>query len=341
MTTNERIKAFVKLGKLMANPADNKELTNIIKRVSLLNHWFIPENVSFAMQSIANWLQTDSLSTWVESYFAENQIDTPKKIAVIMAGNIPLVGFHDFLCVLISGNRFVGKLSSKDDKLLRTIAQILIQIEPRFQDFIRFETAFLKDFDAVIATGSNNSARYFEHYFGNHPHIIRKNRSSVAVLSGNETVAEIKQLGEDIFSYFGLGCRNVSKLYVPDNYDFKLFFEPIESFSTVMMHHKYMNNYDYNKAILLINKVKLWDNNFVLLKEDLANASPISVLNYEYYSDIQTVKNRLDLQKDSIQCVLSHRNELPESIAFGKAQQPLLSDYADNVDTMKFLRELN
>ena len=253
-----------------------------------------------------------------------------------MAGNIPLVGFHDFLTVLITGNVLVAKTSKEDNLLIKKIAEILIAIEPEFKSKIVF-TDKLENFDAVIATGSNNTARYFEYYFGKYPNIIRKNRNSVAVLTGNETAADMVNLGKDIFQYFGLGCRNVSKLYVPKNYSFNLFFESIvNDYKHVVENNKYANNYDYNKAVYLLGNNQLLDNNFVLLKESESLSSPVAVIHYEYYNTLQEVTTLLENKKEEIQCVLTEAN-LPNTFKLGQAQQPTLWDYADGVDTVEFL----
>ncbi|MFN2262367.1 MAG: acyl-CoA reductase, partial [Psychroflexus sp.] len=187
---------------------------------------------------------------------------------------------------------------SNDKVLLPFLAEALIEIEPEFQNKIRFTENKLENFDAVIATGSNNTARYFEYYFKNKPNIIRKNRNSVAVLSGRETKNELKTLGEDVFRYFGLGCRNISKLFVPKIYKFDTFFESIFEYKTYIDHHKYANNYDYNKAVYLMSSVKLLDNNFLILKEDSNYASPIGCLFYETYENEDELQNKLESDKE-------------------------------------------
>ncbi|MDA3780729.1 MAG: aldehyde dehydrogenase, partial [Bacteroidales bacterium] len=258
-------------------------------------------------------------------------------VGVVTAGNIPLVGFHDMLCVLLSGNKFIAKLSSKDNKLMQVIRYYLISLNSEFEELIRFEEQKLSGFDAIIATGSNNSSRYFEYYFGKYPNIIRKNRSSIAVLTGNETIKQIKALADDIFLYFGLGCRNVSKLLLPEDYNFENLFNNIEHYAHIYNHNKYANNYDYNKSIYLMNKTKHLDNGFVLLKEDEGMSSPIAVIYFQYYKKIEDVYNYITLNKENIQCVVSDNNEIEKAIKFGDAQYPELWDYADNVDTMEFL----
>jgi hypothetical protein len=252
---------------------------------------------------------------------------------VVNAGNIPLVGLHDMLCVIASGNNYVGKNASDDQYLLPFVANILFSISPELKSRIEFVDK-LVEFDKVIATGSNNTARYFEYYFRNYPHIIRKNRNGIALLTGYETTEQLSALGEDIFRYYGLGCRNVSHLLVPNGYEFAKLFESLESFRKVTEHHKYMNNYEYYKAILLLKRVSFLDNGFLILKEDAAIPSAISILHYSYYDTDKTVDSWIKSNEEQIQCIVSSKH-----VPFGKAQFPLLWDYADGVDTMNFLLE--
>ncbi len=301
------------------------------------NGWFTPEQVYFAVHSWAVALREDNLDKWLSSY---NFLEVKQKaVGLILAGNIPLVGFHDFLSVLISGHKVIVKTSSNDQHLIQFLSNYLIKIEPKLSDFIKFTDGKLEDFDAVIATGSNNTARYFEYYFKNKPNIIRKNRNSVAVLNGKESREDLVNLGEDIFRYFGLGCRNVSKLFVPKDYSFETFFKAIYEYKDVIFYEKYSNNYDYNKAVFLMSNFKLLDNEFLTLKEDSSNASPISSIFYEFYQDIADLQKRLESESDQIQCIVSN-NLIPNSVSFGKTQKPELWDYADNVDTLTFLSTL-
>jgi hypothetical protein len=260
---------------------------------------------------------------------------------LILAGNIPLVGFHDVLSVLASGHHALIKSSTQDARLIKKVLERLIAIEPAFEGSFTFVER-LENFDAVIATGSNNTSRYFEYYFGKVPHIIRKNRNSVAVLTGDETTEQLYLLGHDIFDYFGLGCRNVSKLFVPKGYDLIKFFEAIEPYNSIINHHKYNNNYDYNKSIYLVNRDTHLDNSFLLLKEDKSFTSPLAVLFFEYYEDIESLEELLKQENAHIQCIVS---ELPlntgnQVVTFGQSQHPQLWDYADGVDTMDFLTKL-
>lgn len=253
-----------------------------------------------------------------------------------MAGNIPLVGFHDFLAVLLTGNSVLAKLSSNDTVLLPFLTKYLISVEPSLERAIVFTEEMLSDYDRVIATGSNNTARYFSYYFGHKPHIIRKNRNSVGILTGNESEDQLKTLGEDIFRYFGLGCRSVSKVFVPEGYDFDTLFKAIFPFRSVLEHTKYTNNYDYNKAIYLMSEFKVLDNGFMMLKEDQNYASPIATLFYETYDSLETVQQRITRDQEHIQCVVA-QGIIEGEINFGKTQKPSLTDYADGVDTVDFL----
>ena len=301
------------------------------------NCWFTLEQVYFAVESWAKALREDNLNKWLSAYDLSEV--KPKTVGLILAGNIPLVGFHDFLSVLITGHKVLVKASSNDQHLLAFLADYLISIEPKLSYYISFTDGKLENFDAIIATGSNNTARYFEFYFKDKPSIIRKNRNSVAVLNGNESHEDLVNLGEDIFRYFGLGCRNVSKLFVPKDYNFDAFFKAIYEYKDVIFYEKYSNNYDYNKAVFLMSNFKLLDNEFLTLKEDTSYASPISSVFYEYYEDIADLQKRLESESDQIQCVVSN-NLIPNSISFGQTQQPKLWDYADNVDTLQFLISL-
>jgi hypothetical protein len=263
-----------------------------------------------------------------------------KNIGLIMAGNIPLAGFHDLICVLLSGNRALVKLSGDDEHLPKCICEILISIEPEFKNQIHFADGQLREMDAVIATGSSNSSRYFDYYFGKYPHIIRKNRNSAAVLSGSEKPEEIHRLGQDVFQYFGLGCRSVSKLFVPAGFDFDPFFTGIFGFKDIINHNKYANNYEYNKTVYLMQGIPLLENGFLLLKEDIGMSSPVAVLFYEYYSNESELRQRLQMDAASIQCLVSGMDAVDSRTAFGQAQQPELWDYADGIDSLKFLDSL-
>ena len=308
------------------------------------NGWFTPEQVYFAVQSWAEALTEDTLNEWLSAYsfdcVQDDKNKEPKTVGLILAGNIPLVGFHDFLSVIISGHKALVKTSSNDQHLIKFLANYIISVEQKLATRISFTDGKLENFDAIIATGSNNTARYFEYYFKNKPSIIRKNRNSVAVLNGKETHQDLVNLGEDIFRYFGLGCRNVSKLFVPKGYSFDTFFKAIYEYKDVIYYEKYSNNYDYNKAVFLMSNFKLLDNEFLTLKEDTSYASPISSVFYEYYDDIKDLQKRLATEAEQIQCIVSN-NLIENNISFGQTQQPKLWNYADNVDTLAFLLALS
>ena len=335
LSQDKVIIAFKELGSKLTNPIDI--LGDELYSVENSNAWFTLENIKKSILSFSEMLKSDDVDTWFKSV---QFTSTPKKIGLILAGNIPMVGFHDVLCVLATGNIALIKLSSSDDKLIKTIIAELIKIEPAFNDRIEYVER-LKDFDAVIATGSNNSSRYFDFYFSKVPNIIRKNRNSVAVLSGKETEAELNRLGGDIFDYFGLGCRNISKIYFPEGYNIGSFYEGIESYQPIINHFKYNNNYDYNKSIYLVNAAKHFDNGFLLLKEDKDIASPLAVLFYEEYKNINDVENTLNEQAENIQCIITKVPLKMKTMNFGESQHPKLWDYADNVNTVAFLNGLN
>ena len=352
MLQKSKITAFVELGKFLAQFSFNKNqpqesvllndrffhsFEELLDLSQSHNGWFTKEQVYFAIQSWAKALTEENLSKWLSNYDFSNV--QPKTIGLILAGNIPLVGFHDFLCVLISGHKVLVKTSSNDQHLIKFLSNYLTSVEEGLHDFITFTEGKLEGFDAVIATGSNNTARYFEYYFKDKPSIIRKNRNSVAVLTGTESKEELTRLGEDIFRYFGLGCRNVSKLFVPNGYAFDAFFEAIFPYQEVIQYEKYANNYDYNKAVFLMSNFKLWDNGFLTLKEDQSYSSPISSVFYEFYKDVESVKKRLMEDEEQLQCIVSN-GIIANSIPFGKTQQPKLWDYADGVDTLEFLLNL-
>jgi len=353
MNLNQRIKAFLELKNFISEVLENKQISNInletkvdlfktiIETEYTFNQWFTAENIRFSLKSISDSLTKENFEIWLSKYNSDFENLKPQKVGVILAGNLPLVGFHDFLCVLITGNIFIGKQSSKDNRLLKTIADFLILIEPEFENFIKFEEERLVDFDAVIATGSNNSARYFEFYFSKYPNIIRQNRNSIAILNGLETKAEMQLLSDDLFTYFGLGCRNVSKLYVPQNYDIAHFFEGITKYENIIFHNKYANNFAYNRAIYLMELIKFFENSFAILKEDKNISSPVSVVFYEYYNNLSEIENFVNQNSEKLQCVVSNL-DIPnvKTIKLGETQKPQLWDYADNVDTIEFLLKL-
>lgn len=346
MTNRQHLEPFVKLGHLFDKFCENgskhegwvNELKTTIDKAQSQNAWFTPDNVWFTLRYWATTLNREDLEQWQSKYSSEYP-SGPQTVGIIMAGNIPLVGFHDFLCVLLAGHRVLAKLSSNDKTILPFIVEFLIAQDSTLAEKITITNERLENFEAVIATGSNNTSRYFEYYFGKYPNIIRKNRTSVAVLSGGESREQLELLGEDIFRYFGLGCRNVSKLFVPQGYDFDTFFSAIFSWKNLLEHHKYTNNYDYNKAVFLMSEISILDNGFLILKEDQNYGSPIGCLFFEYYEDQGRLREKLNKDKAEIQCVVAH-GLLDSEISFGETQKPKLHEYADGIDTMQFLGKL-
>lgn len=310
------------------------EWDHLLGQVHIQNPWYTRQQVLHAFAQWAGLLRQTVLDNWLKAY-PENG---PRQLTVglVLAGNIPMVGFHDFLSVLITGNRALVKCPSNDSLLLPFLSARLTELEPSLSDRIRFTEGKLEGFDAVIATGSNNTSRYFEHYFASRPHIIRKNRNTVAVLTGKESESELRGLAEDVFRYFGMGCRSVSKLFVPKGYDFDPLFEAFYEFRGLIDHQKYANNYDYNKAVYLMSGADMLDNGFLLLKEDTGLGSPIGTLFYEPYESIEALSMRLGSEADALQCVVGPA-QLPGALPFGNSQQPGLADYADGVDTVAFL----
>jgi hypothetical protein len=338
MELKERIESFAELGSQLRNAIEKDgtepfiKLHDSINNQQFKNGWFTPAYVTEAIRAIGNSLTSENLWKWTGMYPELTDKRKPYTAGVIMAGNIPLVGFHDFLSVLITGNNLAVKTSSKDSDLIIHISDLLCNINPHFRSMLNFTEGTLSGFDAVIATGSNNTSRYFENYFSKYPSIIRKNRNSIAILNGNETDNDLTELGKDIFTYFGLGCRNVSKIFIPEGYNLEHLLKKWETFSDVIYNNKYANNYDYNKAIYLVNKEKFLDTGYLLLKEEIKISSPVSVLYYEHYSNYNNLAQYIDSVKDSIQCIVSSGG-----IPFGRAQQPELWDYADGIDTIEFL----
>ncbi|WP_274474294.1 acyl-CoA reductase [Mangrovimonas aestuarii] len=352
MDLQKRINAFVALGSFLKqftteNPTKEDSIPHNdlffdgfkhqIKLAKEQNGWFTDDNLRFAFNQWTNALTEYNLKTWTKNYNLDE--NSEKTIAIIMAGNIPLVGFHDFLSVLISGHKVLVKQSSNDKQLLPFLTKYLEYVEPEFKGRISFTTDKLENFDAVIATGSNNTARYFEYYFKGKPSIIRQNRNSVAVLTGNENEDELKALSDDVFRYYGLGCRNVSKLFVPKDYDFDGFFNGLYHWHPIIEENKYANNYDYNKAVYLMSEFDLLENGFLMIKEDESYASPIATVFYEYYDNHESLKEKLEADNERIQCVVA-KGFSESEIPFGKTQSPELWDYADGVDTLEFLQNL-
>ena len=332
MTLSERIEAFAVLGDKIGN-ISTEEMTEYAYRAQSENQWFTEDNVKRAFEGIRFMLEKSKLDEWINRY-GELNPEIPKIVGVIMAGNIPLVGFHDLMCVLISGHFAAIKVSSQDSFLLKLVISWLLEIEPRLKKNLELRER-LNSVEALIATGSDNTARYFEYYFKDQPKIIRKNRTSIAVLDGSETSEELHDLGKDIFWYFGLGCRNVSKVFVPKGYNAATFFEAVEDYSFIGDHYKYRNNYDYHKSILLVNGTKHLDNGFLLWLPTENLVSPISILHAQEYANNEELESIIESYGDKLQCVIGNGR-----IPFGSGQLPEPWDYADNVDTIEFLKSL-
>lgn len=354
MDLTNRIDDFATLGKVLQQLNNNKSADKISRSQEdyfnkLLedeknkNPWFTTSFIQERIAQLTRLLNKENLTNWLSRYPEAEQSKTSKKIAVIMAGNIPLVGFHDALCVLITGHYLIAKYSSKDFQFLQFIFQLLTMIRADWKERIQFTDSRPTGFDAIIATGSNNASRYFNYYFGDYPHIIRKNRNSIGILDGHETKNDYHHLGWDIFQFYGLGCRNIAKIYVPENFQLASFYEGIRSFSWVIDHYKYANNYDYNKTVWLMQNESIFDNGFLLLKKDKSLSSPIGSLYFEEYTSEATLSQEINKLSETIQCIAS-RNTIQlgtlSTIPFGSSQEPALWDYADQIDTILFLINL-
>ena len=341
-----RIQSFAALGGWLRaglkDLAEEKkhELAKVVEKAGAENPWFTKTSVLQSLEAIAGWLDAEVLEAWSHRYFL-SEPGQVKQVAVIMAGNIPLVNFHDFLAVLITGHRFLGKLSSQDKVLLPFLAAKLMETEPGWKEQIRFTEEKLDAFDAVIATGSNNTSRYFEYYFGKYPHIIRKNRHSMAILTGDETALELNGLYDDVFQYYGMGCRNVSMLLVPAGYNFPALFDAWKNLPPPTEHNKYKNNYDYYRSLYLVNQQPFYDTGYVSVIRDEAMASPVSVVHYKEYADSQDIKAYIETHQEGIQCIVSKKTvDGWSTVLPGTAQCPAITDYPDGVDMVQFLLAL-
>jgi len=345
MTLSDRIRAFASLGsKILATDtsAELQKFWHTVDTAHQQNSWFTAEFCRLSITSIAkSWLTHDKLQEWISLYPIQS-FNPPrlKRVGVIMAGNVPFVGMHDMLSVLISGHHFVGKISSKDAGLTNALIDLLLCIEPNLGRYITLTENKLENFDAVIATGSDNTSRYFEYYFGKYPNIIRKNRHSIAILSGSESPEELRGLANDIFTYFGLGCRNVSKLLIPKDYNLSDLLRSFDDHKHIANHNKYANNYEYHRAMYLMNMVEHLDTGFVLAKPDESLGSPVGTFYYQHYTNLGSVQTYIDMHAEQLQCVTSSIEGIPNSIPFGQAQNPTLTDYADGIDTINFLATL-
>lgn len=358
MVVESRIKLIVDLGIALRDVVENQfqpvfdpnhtvgkaknDFCERCSQASLKNPWFTPDNVNYAVSSWASALNQDEAEKWLQPYAEKLGTAHPDKtVGIVMAGNIPLVGLHDLLCVIVSAQKVLARLSSDDLELMTGIVNLLTALDPAVGHSITLTESRLQGFDAIIATGSNNTSRYFEYYFGKYPNIIRKNRNSIAVLDGNETAEEIENLGRDIFTYHGLGCRNVSRILVPEKFNFHHLLDNLESFNPIIHHHKYCNNYDYQKSIMMINRIPFLDNGFLLLKESNSTISPVSVIHYSYYRSEDAARHEIAEIRDQLQCIVSHLDIADTVVPFGMAQSPKLWDYADGIDTVQFLLNLD
>lgn len=332
MNVEQRVVLLEKLGNYIVS--DEEGWAGIKEKAQYENPWFIPEFINYQLKHIAKeYLDRTKLENWVRKYNIPSETSSPKNIGVVMAGNIPLAGFHDFLSVFISGHHQTIKPSSKDFQLINGILNSLKTWSSEMDEYVKIADQ-LKKCDAYIATGSNNSSRYFDYYFNKYPHIIRRNRTSAAILTGNERLEELEALADDVYLYFGLGCRNVTKLYVPQNFDFLPLLDSFKKYNWAFDIHKYKNNYDYQLAIMIINRMYYMTNGSILLAENKSLFSPVSMLHYEVYNNVKEAEQTLASNGD-IQCIVG-KNHIP----FGRAQKPALDDYADKADTLQFLRDL-
>ena len=331
MNLHTRIEILVSLGNYLTQETDTYQDTQF--KAWAENKWFIPDYINLSGKAIAaNMLQKQTLAEVANQYQIPNQQLYPKTIGLVMAGNIPYVGLQDLICIFLSGHKVKIKASSKDTVLLKQLLLHLIHQHPETAEWISIQE-MLKDCEAYIATGSDNSARYFEYYFSKYPHIIRKNRTSIALLDGTESHEELDQLADDIQLYFGLGCRNVTQIWVPQDYDFVPLLSALKKYDDYKNHDKYKNNFDYQLTIAIMNNRFYMSNDSIVLLENESPFSPISQLHYQHYDQKEKVIQQLDREK--IQCIVGKG-----FIPFGKAQSPDLTDFPDGVDTLAFLINL-
>ena len=330
MKLQNRIELLSRLKQYLLS--DNEEWQRVKQDATNHNGWFTPEFINLSIKNITEqFLDEDALQKWILHYQLDDNI-SPKNVGIVMAGNIPLVGFHDFLCVFVTGHIQTIKLSSKDEILLKHLVHKMVEMEPAVEPLVSF-APMLKGCDGYIATGSNNSARYFEYYFAKYPSIIRKNRTSVGIITGKEDQESLEKLSDDIHSYFGLGCRNVTAILVPRGYDFVPLLDSFHRYHYFSDHHKYKNNYDYNLSIQIMNNRYYMTNGSTLLVENESFFSPISQLNYRFYDNLDDVLPGLKVSPE-LQCIAGI------DLAFGEAQRPGLMDYADGIDTVQYLLTL-
>lgn len=340
MLLNDRIALLAALGDSIQSDLDSDRLESILYQAYSKNPWFVEKYATLALQNAASkYLNAEALKDWLNTYELDDNA-APKRVGLIPAGNIPLVGIHDLISIFVTGNTALIKPSSKDEVLTKYLIDALYELEPKARERVVL-TERLVDFNGVIATGSNNTHRYFEHYFGKHPNVLRKNRTSVAVLDENASAEEMRLLGEDVFTFFGLGCRSVSKIFVPKGFAIERLLKEWDGFSWLGDHNKFHNNYMYHKSVYLVNKVSHFDTGFALISESEELFSPIGTIYYQEYENREDLENKLPGLGEHVQVVVSGpKMSIKGSCGYGAAQSPSLSDYADNVDTVKFLASL-
>lgn len=341
MNIKERIEILASFGNDLAQICNGTEIDGFpgFEKIKAYNPWFTEENVKFCLQNWNSQLKREELEKFCAAYPIDNNL-SDICVAIVMAGNIPMVGFHDFACAFLCGVKIKAKLSSKDNVLMKWVIDRIKAMSPELSGRIEYTEERLSDFDAVIATGSDNTNRYFEYYFGKYDKILRHNRNSVAILTGDETKEELTALADDVFMYFGLGCRSVSKIYLPRGYDFNPMGEAFQKYADIINHNKYNNNYSYQYAVMGMNKIEHVNFGHLLLTEKKDMNSPIGVLHFEYYDSIDKVVNELEMQSDRIQCIVAKNKIFKNCIGFGETQKPNIYNFADNIDTIKFITGL-
>jgi len=335
------LQAFLRNETLPGRYDFRDKLSAAVRRAGEINPWFTPASVSRSLKAWGGALKREHIIRWMKSYPENSSGRVPRTVAVIMAGNIPLVGMHDLVCVLLSGNKVLVRMSDDDAVLLPVMTDILCEAENGLHERITFASGRISGFDAVIATGSDNTYRYFDYYFGKYPNLLRKNRNSAAVLTGRESLSDLDDLCYDVLEYFGMGCRSVSKLFVPEGYEFGDLLTLFNAWDETGFHHHYRNNYDYQKSLMLINRTPFLDHRNILLTENASLRSPLAVLHYSFYTHFTDMVAELEAQEESIQCIAAAHQILPRAVPFGKTQEPGLADYADGRDTMAFLMGLD
>ncbi|MBO7570559.1 MAG: hypothetical protein J6T48_00230 [Bacteroidales bacterium] len=341
MNIKERIEILASFGNDLAQICNGNEIDGFpgFEKIKAYNPWFTEDNVKFCLQNWCSQLKRDELEKFCAAYPINDDLSN-LCVAIVMAGNIPMVGFHDFACAFLCGVKIKAKLSSKDNVLMKWVIDRIKAMSPELSDRIEYTEERLSDFDAVIATGSDNTNRYFEYYFGKYDKILRHNRNSVAILTGDETNEDLTALADDVFMYFGLGCRSVSKIYLPRGYDFNPMGEAFQKYADIINHNKYNNNYSYQYAVMGMNKIEHVNFGHLLLTEKKDMNSPIGVLHFEYYDSIDKVVNELEMQSDRIQCIVAKNKIFKNCIGFGETQKPNIYNFADNIDTIKFITGL-